>query len=231
MNYSDIKDADDLSGCLMEGMSDLTLYMIYKSLCDMGDARIHEAATEGTSAQGRIEATVAEHFYCAGYNLVEYMTDGTHLPPQEGADLDIQTVDESPQPAQEDAKPIEAPRSKIEPGKKYEFFYNIDYLTHNNPSLMGFGTTGGYGGARAGMVEAVARADFVHAEKCFWTLIEQSIQEMLDEELADDATWNLHTYMVQWLGAIHSNRNGIFHEERHFVREQSPYQEIMTDRC
>ena len=64
----------------------------------------------------------------------------------------------------------------------YEFYYNWEYARKHNPSLLGFGTSGGFGCQRAQMMKAVKGGDQVRAERLFWQLIKQSLIETKHED-------------------------------------------------
>jgi len=101
----------------------------------------------------------------------------------------------------------------------YEVWYNWEYARQHNPSLMGFGYTGGYGAVRKRMREAVARGDRNVAEANFWVLIEQTRKEVMDtarEDGLDDpeAFWEIS--LGYWMDEAIAIDN---QAERNFVRE------------
>ena len=112
---------------------------------------------------------------------------------------------------------------------KYEFFYNWDYAQEHNPTLMGFGLSGGFGCIRASMLKAVKGGDRVKAEACFWSLIVQSLVEArLEEEIIGVGT--LDELLECWFEHLQGPDSN--EHEAHFMRltqEGSQWQDIYDD--
>lgn len=98
---------------------------------------------------------------------------------------------------------------------KYEFYYNEKYAREQNPTLMSFGLTGGFGCKRAMMRKAVEGGDMVKAESYFWTLIYQSLVEARQEEQIV-GMGSLDELIECWFD--HLLDEGLLAEETHFVR-------------
>ena len=103
---------------------------------------------------------------------------------------------------------------------EYEFYYNWKYARKHNPSLMGFGRTGGYGKVRFDMRAAVDRDDRKTAEENFWTLLGQSKAELYEDTREDETPFK--ELFEQWFDYLLEDDN----DERHFVKEvavERPY--------
>ena len=101
----------------------------------------------------------------------------------------------------------------------YEVWYNWEYAKEHNPSLMGFGYTGGFGHVRRDMIDAVDRGDRQMAADRFWVLIAQSKHEIRKDYENDfgnegdsEGFWN--DSLGYWL-----SEDSYSSAERHFVRE------------
>ena len=102
----------------------------------------------------------------------------------------------------------------------YEIWYNWEYAKEHNPTLMGFGYTGGFGHVRRDMIDAVDRDDRQLAEDRFWVLIAQSRKEIMDTAREDghedpQAFWEMS--LGYWM-----DEDAYSGAERHFLREIQP---------
>ena len=100
---------------------------------------------------------------------------------------------------------------------KYEFYYNWDYALRNNPRLMCIGTTGGFGGIRAAMIDAVYHADRYRAEEMFWCLIDQTKSEMHND--LEEVDISLEQGLEDWFREVlEGDPHEQWDEIRHFMR-------------
>lgn len=104
----------------------------------------------------------------------------------------------------------------------YEVWYNWEYAKEHNPSLMGFGYTGGYGPVRSQMRDHVKSGNKELAEECFWLLIKQSRRELLDDyrEEHPDATFeDIEGFWADSLGYWMED-DAYSHTESNFIRRK-----------
>ena len=101
----------------------------------------------------------------------------------------------------------------------YEVWYNWKYAKEHNPTLMGFGYTGGFGMVRRRMMDAVKQGDRTIAEAQFWYLIKQSKEEMRrDYEYEHGTEGDSEGFWSDSLGYWMSE-DAYSGAERHFIRE------------
>ena len=75
MNYNEIKDANDLSEFLMDGLSDTTIYHIYHDLVTHNPDRLQGAVEDmGLNPLEIMRMEITYVFYTAGWNLVFNLT-------------------------------------------------------------------------------------------------------------------------------------------------------------